>query len=94
MYSEQDLNKISIISFIITFIISLGLLYSFKPTWVLKIKENKIKIHYPLLVLYSFLFGSTISIFIILYFSKIKYDTNKPQDKKQEFSFPVDKIYA
>ena len=91
---EEDLNKKSKISFIITFIISLFLLYWLKPVWILKIKEKKIKINYTLLVLYSFLFASTVSISIILCFSKTKYDTNNVKDKKPEFSFPNNKIYA
>ena len=93
MFNEQDLNKLSIITFITTFIISLVLLYWFKPVWILKIKDNKVKIHYPLLVLYCFLFGSTSSIFIILFFSKTKYDNNV-DNKTPVFNFDDNLIYA
>jgi hypothetical protein len=91
MFNEENLNNISIISFIITFLSSLLILYSCKPVWILKIQNNKIKVYYPLLFLYSFLFSSLLSIIIILFFSKTNYSL---ENKETDFNFNNKKLYA
>ena len=92
---KKPINS-SLFSILITFVISLIILYTTKPSYIMEVSKNgKNKKNIYLLVVYSILFGISVGIIVLLYMKGL-YENNsvKPIMSFNPRSYIHQKIYS